>query len=113
MVAERPSVGDNVGMESSDATPDADQQKLATLATFNGEIAAEMLAAELRNAGIPAQASGTLTAGFRAEAPGSVQVLVHEPRLEEARRFMDDYLQSKEDIDWDQVDVGEPESPEA
>lgn len=83
--------------------------KLTTLTTLNGEIEAEMLAAELRNQGIRAQASGTLTANFRGDAPGSVHILVYEEQLEEAKAIMNDYFASREDIDWDQIDVGEAE----
>lgn len=88
-------------------TPEADDNKLATLAFFAGEIEATLIANELKNLGIPAEASGTLTAGFRAEAPGSVKVLVRDQDLDEAKRILEDYTKSRQDIDWDQVDVGE------
>jgi len=88
----------------------ADDQKLVTLAFLAGEIEATLLADELKNHGIPAEASGTFTAGFRAEAPGSVKVLVHEKDLAAAKQIMDDYHASKEAIDWDQVDVGEADT---
>lgn len=91
----------------------ADDQKLVTLTFLAGEIEATLLADELKNQGIPAQASGTLTAGFRAEAPGSVKVLVHEKDLAAAQQIMNDYHASKEAIDWDQVDVGEPDADES
>ncbi|MEM9419107.1 MAG: DUF2007 domain-containing protein [Planctomycetota bacterium] len=84
-------------------------EKLVTLATLAGEIEATLLADELKRQGIAAEASGLLTAGFRAEAPGSVKVLVHEQDLDEAKAVMADYYASKEEIDWDQVDVGEAE----
>ncbi|MEM7626327.1 MAG: DUF2007 domain-containing protein [Planctomycetota bacterium] len=86
-----------------------DDDTLVTLATFSGEIEATLAADELTRQGIRAQASGTLTAGFRAEAPGSVKVLVYEKDLPEAQRILDDYTQSRKDIDWDSVDVGEME----
>ena len=85
----------------------ADQGKLVTLAFFAGEIEATLVADELRNQGIPAEASGLLTAGFRAEAPGSVKVLVYEQDLEEAKHILDEYTHSKKEIDWDEVDVNE------
>lgn len=86
-----------------------DEGHLATLAILSGEIEAKLLADELKNRGIAAEASGTLTAGFRAEAPGSVKVLVHEKDLAVAKQIMAEYLASKQAIDWDQVDVGEME----
>lgn len=91
----------------ADHTPTED--KLATLAFFDREIDATMLADELRNHGIDAQASGALTAGFRAEAPGSVKVLVHKRDLDRAKTVMDESQASRQDIDWDNVDVGEME----
>ena len=81
--------------------------KLVTLAFFAGEIEATLVANELKNLGIPAEASGTLTAGFRAEAPGSVKVLVREQDFTEAKQILDDYTRSRQEIDWDSVDVGE------
>ena len=86
-----------------------DDSPLVTLAMFDGEINATLLADELKNQGIPAEASGTLTAGFRAEAPGAVKVLVRKADLARAQQVMDDYVASQKQIDWDQVDVGEME----
>ncbi len=95
-------------MDTTDPTgPTAD--KLVTLAFFDREIEATMLADELQNHGIAAQAAGTLTAGFRAEAPGSVKVLVHERDLQRAEQIMKESIASRGDIDWDQIDVGEME----
>ncbi len=91
---------------------DPDDTALATLAIFSGEINATLLANELTQQGIPAQASGTLTAGFRAEAPGAVKVLVRESDLPEAKRLMAEYHASQKDIDWDQVDVGQMDDGE-
>jgi hypothetical protein len=84
--------------------------KLVTLANLAGEIEATLLANELKNQGIRAEASGVMTAGFRAEAPGSVKVLIRAADHAEAKRVMDEYFESRKAIDWDQVDVGEPEN---
>ena len=86
-----------------------DDGKLVTLAFFPGEVEATLLAGELKNLGIAAEASGGLTAGFRAEAPGSVKVLVYEKDLAEAKQIMAEYFESRQAIDWDEVDVGEME----
>jgi hypothetical protein len=53
--------------------------------------------------------SGTYTAGFRAEAPGQVQILVAAEDEAKAREVIRLGEENKEDIDWSQVDVGEPE----
>lgn len=93
---------DNMFMQESD-------DQIVTLAFFSTEVEATLIADELKREGIQAEPAGILTAGFRAEAPGRVKVLVHERDLERARVLLDDYIHSREDIDWSQVDVGEPE----
>ena len=90
-----------------------DNDRVVTLAFFETEIEAMSIVDELKLEGIEAQASGLLTAGFRAEAPGRVKVLVHASDLAQAKELLDDYIASKEDIDWSKVDVGEPEDGEA
>ncbi len=87
----------------------AREDKLVTLATFDTEIQATLVANELKSQGVQAEPSGTFTAGFRAEAPGSVKVLVHDHDLARAQAIYDDFLVSRKDIDWDNVDVGEME----
>ena len=82
---------------------------IVTLAFFPSEIEATLIADELKREGIQAEPAGLLTAGFRAEAPGRVKVLVHEKDFEQARQLLDEYTRSKEQIDWSQVDLGEPE----
>ena len=82
---------------------------IVTLAFFPTEVEATMIADELKRDGIQAEPAGILTAGFRAEAPGRVKVLVHEKDLEKAKELLDEYIHSRDQIDWDQVDIGEPE----
>lgn len=73
------------------------------------ELEAGVVVAALEENGIPASMSGVYTAGFRAEAPGQVQVLVAEEDAERARQIIQDAEQHRGDVDWSQVDVGEPE----
>jgi len=82
---------------------------IVTLAFFPSEIEATLVADELKREGIQAEPAGTLTGGFRAEAPGRVKVLVHENDLEQAKALLDEYINSRDEIDWSQVDLGEPE----
>ena len=82
---------------------------IVTLAFVPSEIEATMIADELKRAGIQSEPAGLLTAGFRAEAPGKVKVLVHQKDLERAKALLDEYQRSRDQIDWSQVDVGEPE----
>ncbi len=86
-----------------------DDDKVVTLAFFPSEIEATMIADELKREGIQAEAAGLLTAGFRAEAPGKVKVLVHASDLIRAKDLLDEYIRSREQIDWSQVDLGEAE----
>jgi len=59
--------------------------------------------------GIQATATGGFTAGFRAEAPGYVNVLVRHEDLSAAKQVLADLKDIGSDIDWSQVDVGQPE----
>lgn len=61
----------------SDASTDP-----VTLTTAANESEAAMIVAALGEAGIEAHAVGGLTSGLRAEAPGEVQILVHQHDLE-------------------------------
>jgi hypothetical protein len=56
-----------------------------TLTAVRTEQEAAIIVASLADNGIKARAVGDLTAGFRAEAPGSVQVLVRSSDLPQAR----------------------------
>jgi len=58
--------------------------------------------------GIKATMSGVYTSGFRAEAPGWVQVLVAKEDLPAAQAVLDEVRGGGEEIDWSQVDVGTP-----
>ncbi len=58
------------------------------LTTVMTEAEAAILVAQLEDHGIAAQISGGLTGGFRAEAPGSVRVLVHEENMERAKALL-------------------------
>jgi len=86
-----------------------DDDNVVTLAFFPSEIEATMIADELKREGIQAEPAGLLTAGFRAEAPGQVKVLVHESDYERAKALLDEYVHSRDQIDWSKVDFGQPE----
>ena len=70
---------------------------------------ASFIAEALRERDINAQASGGLTAGFRAEAPGLVRVIVPRGQLERARQQLAEIRKDAASIDWSQIDVGEAE----
>lgn len=68
-----------------------------------------MVIAALQDDGLHATMTGQFTAGFRAEAPGWVRVLVAENNLARAQAVLNEIKADRREIDWSQVDVGEPE----
>jgi hypothetical protein len=69
---------------------------------------AGIIVAALEQNGIRATMSGETTAGFRAEAPGWVQILVAQDDLSRAQAVLKEVRREANEIDWSQVDVGEP-----
>ena len=61
---------------------------LVTLVERPDEMSASIIVSVLQDAGIKAVATGAFTAGFRAEAPGMVQIKVFESDAERARRVI-------------------------
>ena len=80
-----------------------------TLCVVGTEMEATLIADALTDRGIDARPSGIMTGGFRAEAPGSVKVLVHASDYQRAKQALDEYRKEQSDIDWSKVDVGEQE----
>ncbi|MEM1329936.1 MAG: DUF2007 domain-containing protein [Planctomycetota bacterium] len=58
------------------------------LGSFKNEFEASLAKNALAEAGIPCELVGQLTAGFRAEAPGSVSLLVRSQDAELAREIL-------------------------
>jgi hypothetical protein len=73
------------------------------------EMHAGIIVAALDENGIKCTTSGEATAGMRAEAPGWVQILVAEEDLARGQAILDEVMREADDIDWSQVDVGQPE----
>jgi hypothetical protein len=86
-----------------------DAQEAEVLTVVPTEWEASIIVAALIDAGVQAQASGALTSAFRAEAPGSVRVLVPRDQLAQARATLRELKEARRDIDWSQVDVGQQE----
>jgi len=66
-----------------------DPDRPVVLTAVPNEAHAAMIVAALGHEGIKAHAQGSLTSGFRAEAPGNVQVLVRQADLERARELLE------------------------
>ena len=84
-------------------------EHIAVLTSAPLEMQAGIIVGALQQNGIKATMSGQTTAGFRAEAPGWVQVLVAEDDLPRARAVLEELRRESKDIDWSQIDVGEAE----
>lgn len=72
---------------------------------YESEAAILMTALEAR--GIRANSTGGFTSGFRAEAPGMVEVWVDSKDLEEAKQVLEGIKDEASEIDWSQVDTGD------
>jgi hypothetical protein len=86
-----------------------DNENLARLTSVRNEMEAGIIIGALEQEGIQAAMSGVYTAGFRAEAPGWVEVLVAEDDLSRAQAILQQVRDDHSDVDWSNVDVGEPE----
>ena len=64
--------------------------EVVVLMSAANEAEAAIIVARLESEGIRATTVGELTAGFRAEAPGFVQVLVAKADLDRARQILAD-----------------------
>jgi hypothetical protein len=73
------------------------------------EAEAASIVTALAEYGIEALTTGGVTAGFKAEAPGSVQILVRSADLEQAQQALAEIEKEEGDVDWSKVDVGKPE----
>jgi hypothetical protein len=88
---------------------DLDAEDLKTLTTVTNEFEASAIVSALEAEGIRATAVGGYTAGFRAEVPGGVSVIVGEADLERAKKVLEELRRHGAEVDWSQVDVDEPE----
>ncbi len=89
-----------------------DPQSPVVLSTVANDAEAAAIIAALEEQGIKAEATGGFTAGFAALAPGDVQVVVRQADAERARQILAETAGQQANVDWSQVDVGEPEPSE-
>jgi hypothetical protein len=85
-------------------------ENLSRLTSARNEMEAGIVVRALEQEGIQATMSGVYTAGFRAEAPGWVEVLVAEQDLPQAQSILQRVRTEDTDVDWSQIDVGDPET---
>jgi len=87
---------------------DQSNSPCALLSAAN-EIEAAGVVTALAEYGIEASVTGGFTSGFKAEAPGSIQVLVRRSDLDRAKLALAEIREDRGKIDWSAIDVGEPE----
>jgi type III secretory pathway lipoprotein EscJ len=75
----------------------ADPKRPVLLTTVETEAEAALLMAALRDRGIEARATGQLTSGFRAEAPGGVRILVRQSDLDRAAEVLREFSPDQPD----------------
>jgi cyclic pyranopterin phosphate synthase len=80
----------NIGMTTS-------TDNLVTLKTVPTDLEGRMIASALSANGVEAQVTGEFTAGFRAEAPGQVRVVVRSEDLDRAQEILASIEPLKED----------------
>lgn len=80
---------------------------ITKLLSVTSELEAAAIVAALADQGIEARHVGGYTAGFRAEAPAMVQVLVHENDLARAAEIVEHPSSHAAAIDWSTVDCGD------
>ena len=87
----------------------ADPDNPEVLTSVPSEIEAAAIVTALDSLGIQASATGGYTAGFRAEAPGEVAVTVRRADLDRARQALTKIKHQQSDVDWSNIDVGQPD----
>ncbi len=90
-------------------TTPPDNEHIAKLTSVPNEMEAGIIVGALEERGIKSTMTGQFTSGFRAEAPGWVQILVAEDDLAAAQEILAEVKRGDDKVDWSQVDVGEPE----
>ena len=82
---------------------------LEALARFPNEAEAMVIVNVLEEEGITTTLTDVNTASFLVGAPGMVSVMIRREDADRARQFLDEMRRAESDINWDNVDVGEPE----
>ena len=91
------------------STPSDFSDDLIVIYSAGHEAEAAVVVNALTRAGVMSKMHGEFTAGFRAEAPGDVKILIHPSDETAAKAVLRD-IETDEEIDWDNVDIGESEA---
>ena len=77
--------------------------RIVVLTTLRTEMEAGLIVAALDEAGVPATITGDTTSGFRAEAPGRVQVNIAEADQERALEVLQQIADERGSFDWSEA----------
>jgi hypothetical protein len=84
-------------------------ENVVRLISVPTEMEAGIIVGALEEHEIRAAMAGVTTANFRAEAPGLIDILIAEHDLPGATQVLKTLQAEQGDVDWSQVDVGNPE----
>lgn len=84
-------------------------EHVVVVATVPNEQEADVIVAALEEEGIKSTISGAGANPFRLDLPGDVQILVAKEDEARAKEIIRLGEENREDVDWSQVDVGQPE----
>lgn len=79
------------------------------LLSVRDEVEASAIVTALVAEGIDSQATGGYMAGFKIGAPTVVEVRVRECDVGRARALLESLRRQSPAINWDEIDVGQPE----
>lgn len=86
-----------------------DDQELKVLTRMSSEHHAQLMIAALARRGIDAHLSGSPVSDFKVGVPGQVSVFVRPEDYDPAQQALTEMRSDQSQIDWLQVDVGQPE----
>jgi hypothetical protein len=83
------------------------------LLSVASDIEAASIVTALDARDIGATATGGFTSSFRAEAPGTIKVIVRRADLDRAQRALAEIREEQGQIDWSKIDVGQDDDMDA
>ena len=81
----------------------------AVLVSTANDVEAAIIVNALADHGVEASATGGYTSGFKAEAPGEVKVVVKHGDTDRAQKILSEVRSEQGQIDWSNVEFGDPE----
>lgn len=95
-------------MKIEDRNNSEENSPLALLSVA-GDVEAAGIITALAAYGIQATAIGGFLSSFKALSPSNIQIMVRSCDFDEAKLALAEIQSDKDPVDWDSVDVGEPE----